>query len=379
MNRPVVSVLNLALGACLMLGACGADDDAASPEAATADEAQSLNPTARDAAVAMITADLNIPLQDLHELLSNAAGDGRIGGQELWMQGPQGTIPVDWWLWNKGYLSLVDDPVYGAHFTLSEKGSRFVNGAAPVWLTATAEGAPRMECRAAGSVTSAACTAVFAYRTVTNPGADLAQVTFPAATANLEAAFTPGEGWSVSNLVIDGDAPRDTARFVIFGDPDSAEEPRERFLESIRARLEAGRSQEPEPEPVSPSAPAPVAAPPKSLSIAPASVSAPAASAPRPAVITNPRTLREPSYDELMAVYPARALSAGIAGRAAISCIATVSGTLRDCEATSESPPGYRFGQAAVSVSRHYRLSPRTVDGTAVESRINLTINWSMD
>lgn len=362
-----------------MLGACGADDDAASPEAATADEAQSLNPTARDAAVAMITADLNIPLQDLHELLSNAAGDGRIGGQELWMQGPQGTIPVDWWLWNKGYLSLVDDPVYGAHFTLSEKGSRFVNGAAPVWLTATAEGAPRMECRAAGSVTSAACTAVFAYRTVTNPGADLAQVTFPAATANLEAAFTPGEGWSVSNLVIDGDAPRDTARFVIFGDPDSAEEPRERFLESIRARLEAGRSQEPEPEPVSPSAPAPVAAPPKSLSIAPASVSAPAASAPRPAVITNPRTLREPSYDELMAVYPARALSAGIAGRAAISCIATVSGTLRDCEATSESPPGYRFGQAAVSVSRHYRLSPRTVDGTAVESRINLTINWSMD
>jgi TonB family protein len=377
MNRRVISVLNMALGGCLMLAACGAGDDTASPEAATADEVQSLNPAARDAAVAMITADLNVPIQDLHELLSNAAGDGRIGGRELWMQGAQGTVPVDWWLWNKGYLSLVDDPVYGAHFTLSEKGSRFVNGAAPVWLAATAEGAPRMECRAAGSVTSAACTAVFAYRTVTNPGADLAQVTFPAATANLEAAFAPGEGWSVSNLVVDGDAPRDTARFVIFGDPESAREPRERFLESIRARLEAGRAQEP--EPASPVAPAPVAAPPKPQRIAPASVSGPAESAPQPAVSTTPRTLREPSYDELMAVYPARALSSRIAGRATISCIATVAGTLRDCEATSESPPGYRFGQAAVSVSRHFRLSPRTVDGAAVESRISLTINWSMD
>ncbi|MDO9078797.1 MAG: TonB family protein [Brevundimonas sp.] len=377
MNRRVISVLTMALGGCLLLGACGAGDEVAAPEAAIADEAQSLNPAARDAAVAMITADLNIPLQDLHDLLSNAAGDGRISGQELWMQGARGTVPVDWWLWNKGYLSLVDDPVYGAHFTLSEKGSRFVNGAAPVWLTATTEGAPRMECRAAGSVTSAACTAVFAYRTVANPGADLAQVTFPASTANLEAAFTPGEGWSVSNLVVDGDAPRDTARFVIFGDPDSVSEPRERFLESIRARLEAGRSQDPDPEPASPSAPAPVAAPIKPQRVAP--TAAPAASAPRPAVITNPRTLREPSYDELMAVYPARAQSADIAGRATISCVATVAGTLRDCEATSESPPGYRFGQAAVLVSRHYRLSPRTVDGAAVDSRISLTINWSMD
>lgn len=379
MNRRLVSVLSMVSGACLMLGACGAGDDKAPTEAATADDAQSLNPAARDAAIAMITADLNVPLQDLHELLSNAAGDGRIGDHELWMQGAQGTVPVDWWLWNKGYLSLVDDPIYGAHFTLSEKGSRFVNAAAPVWLTATAEGAPRMECRAAGSVTSAACTAVFAYRTVTNPGADLAQVTFPAATANLEAAFTPGEGWSVSNLVVDGEAPRDTARYVIFGDPDSGREPRERYLESIRARLEAGRAQEPEPEPAGPPQPAPGAAPPKPQRIAPVSASAPAAPAPRPAVITNPRTLRQPSDEELMAVYPARAQSAGIAGRATISCIATVAGTLRDCETTAESPPGYRFGQAAVAVSRHYRLSPRTVDGAAVESRITLTINWSMN
>lgn len=371
-------VLMAIMGLCLVLGSCGKDN--AEPAGETvADDAQSLNPGARDAAVAMITADLNEPLLDLQNLLAAAAaGDGRIGSHELWMQGARGAIPVDWWLWNKGYLSLVDDPAYGAHFTLSEKGTRFIDAGEPRWLTATAEGAPRMQCRAAGSVTSAACTAVFVYRTVTNPGADLAQVSFPAASANLEAAFTPGEGWSVSDLVVDGDAPRDTARFVIFGDPNSAKEPRERFVESIRARLEAGRSSSAASELAATAAPVPVTEPLKPARVAPAAL-APAATPPRPSVITNPRTIREPSYDELMGVYPPRALAAEIAGRASISCIATVAGTLRDCEATSESPLGYRFGQAAVAVSRNYRLSPRTVDGTAVESRINLTINWSMN
>lgn len=372
------SVLMAVIGLCLTLGACGKDDAQPAGEA-VADDAQSLNPAARDAAIAMITADLNVPLQDLHRLLATAASDGRIGSDELWMQGALGSVPVDWWLWNKGYLSLVDDPAYGAHFTLSEKGARFVGGEAPLWLTARAEGAPRMECRAAGSLTSAACTAVFAYRTVTNPGADLAQVSFPAASANLEAAFAPGEGWSVSDLVVDGDAPRDTARFVIFGSPDAAREPRERFFESIRARIEAGRSSAAAPESAGTAPPVPVAEPSKPARAAPASAPPPATTAPRPSVITNPLTVREPSYDELMGVYPPRALAAEIAGRATISCVATVAGTLRDCEATSESPPGYRFGQAAVAVSRHYRLSPRTVDGAAVESRVNLTINWRMN
>lgn len=378
MNPRRVRMLIVALGACLVLGACGKGDDAAPAEEAVADDAQSLNPAARDAAIAMITADLNTPFQDLQSLLANAASDGRIGSDELWMQGARGAVPVDWWLWNKGYLSLVDDPAYGAHFTLSEKGTRFVGGEAPLWLTPRAEGAPRMDCRAAGSLTSAACTAVFTYRTVVNPGADLAQVSFPEANANLEAAFTPGEGWTVSNLVVDGDAPSDTARFVVFGDPDSVRELRERFAESIRARLEAGRSRSAASDAAT-AAPASVAEPSKPARVAPVSTPAPAATPPRPSVITNPRTVREPSYDELMSVYPPRALAAEIAGRATISCVATVAGTLRDCAATSESPPGYRFGQAAVAVSRHYRLSPRTVDGAAVESRVNLTINWSMN
>lgn len=325
----------------------------------------------------MITSDLNMPVQDLQTLLATASSDGRIGTDELWMQGARGSVPVDWWLWNKGYLTLVDDPAYGAHFTLSEKGTRFVRGEAPLWLTARAEGAPRMECRAAGSATRAACTAVFAYQTVTNPGADLAQVSFPLASANLEAAFAPGEGWAVSDLVVDGEAPRDTARFVIFGDPESAAEPRERFFEVIRARLEASRSRPAAPEAAS--ADAPIIQPAKPNGGGPAVAPPSTAAPPRASVVTNPRTLREPSYDELMAVYPARALAAEIAGRASISCVATVAGTLRDCEATAESPPGYRFGQAAVAVSRHYRVSPRTVDGVAAESRINLTINWTLN
>lgn len=385
-RKLVLTMLGPIVGLCLGISACGdKKGDVQSTEAAVED-AQTLNAAARDEAIAMIAADLNSPLQDLQNLLVSAAADGRISSAELWMQGSGGPIPTDWWLWNKGYLRLVDDPLYGPYFTLSEKGERFAGGTAPAWLVPTASGAPRMDCRAAGSLTSASCTALITYTTAPTASADLAQVSFPAATANLEAAFTTGEGWSVSQLSVDGDAPRDTSRFVIFGDAASAAEPRQRFAESVRQRLEAGRGDAQasqistaaglQPQPASGTSGPMI----KQGSPVSNSGSLPVAPRPAPPVITNPSWSQRPDPEVLSQLYPERALANEIEGRATMVCVVTAGGTLRDCQSTFESPPGYRFGQATVSAARYYRLNPGRVDGEIVDgARVSVTINWALN
>ncbi|MNH53407.1 Gram-negative bacterial tonB protein [compost metagenome] len=367
MNRAGAAVL-LWLG--LGLAGCERSYDGTTPEDTAAADAPALNEVARDEAVAMIIADLNAPLVELQDILARAAADGRINPDELQMAGANGTTPVDWWLWNKGYLRLTDDPYYGPYLTLSDKGARFVGGAAPVWLNARAEGAPKMECQSAGALTRAVCTASVAYVVSLAPGGDLARVVIPSSSANLEAAFAPGAGWTVERLSVDGDAPRDVARTAIFGTPEMAVEPRERFFEAVRVQLENGRAKPAEPE---------RATMPEDVGVAASPAIAPVLDKPSPKrapVIVNARLLRRPSPEEMMAVYPPRALSQGLDGRATMTCTATVEGLLSDCTATSETPPGHRFGQAAVALASRYRTSPRTVDGEAVDSSVNLTLSW---
>lgn len=85
-----------------------------------------------------------------------------------------------------------------------------------------------------------------------------------------------------------------------------------------------------------------------------------------PAVIRNPSWLRKPSADQMDRVYPRRAREDGIGGSALLHCTVTVSGDLTGCSVRSESPAGAGFGDAAVKLSRHFRMNPRTVDGTPV-------------
>ena len=371
-NRARAAQLCLILGLGLGLAGCERTASSASQEEPAPADAPALNEVARDEAIAMIAADLNAPLVELQGILGRAAADGRIDPGELQIEGPNGTTPVDWWLWNKGYLRLADDPYYGPHLALSDKGARFVEAAPPIWLNAKAEGAPKMECQSAGALTRAVCTATVAYAVSLAPGGDLARVIIPSSAANLETAFAPGTGWTVERLSVDGDPPRDIARTAIFGTPEMAAAPRERFFEAVRAQLESGRAREAEAERA---AAKPVDAPPP----APLAEVSAKPSPKRAAVIVNARLLRRPTPDEMRAVYPPRALSQGVEGRATMACSATVEGTLSDCSATSETPPGYRFGQAAVAVASRYRVSPRTVDGEAVASPVDLTLTWTLN
>ncbi len=373
-KKPACAVL-LGLAASLILAGCDNEKAAekAPVEAASADE-PALDEAARNEAVAMITGDLNAPLIELHAVLTRAAQDGRIDPEELTIEGATGAIPIDWWLWNKGYLRLSQDEYYGPSLTLSDKGTRFVSGPAPVWLTAKSEGAPRMECQSAGGLTRAVCTANIAYVVSLTPGGDLSRVVVPASSANLEAAFAPGEGWSVTQLSVDGQTPREVARTAIFGTPEMAVEPRRQFFEAIRVQLEQRQAttQEPAPSKADPYVPERHTATAQN----PAPIKPAASQAP---VVVNARLLRQPTQAEMRSVHPPRALSQNIAGRATMSCTATVEGVLSDCMTQSESPPGQRFGQAAVALAPRYRVSPRTIDGQPVESSVTLNLSWTTD
>jgi protein TonB len=96
-----------------------------------------------------------------------------------------------------------------------------------------------------------------------------------------------------------------------------------------------------------------------------------------PAVITNPRWERQPSADQLMRAYPQRALEAEVGGRASLNCLVQPNGRVADCNLTSETPGGHGFGRAAQGLTRHFQISPRTVDGAAVGSRVNIAIRFN--
>src|SRR5260221_7316354 len=61
---------------------------------------------------------------------------------------------------------------------------------------------------------------------------------------------------------------------------------------------------------------------------------------------------------ELVRHFPDKARAAGIQGSAELSCGQTVHLGLRDCVLLSESPEGYDFGGAALSLSQASRQKP---------------------
>lgn len=98
-----------------------------------------------------------------------------------------------------------------------------------------------------------------------------------------------------------------------------------------------------------------------------------------PAVIRNPQWVRQPSAAQMERAYPRGAAADGLSGRAVLSCTVQASGEVASCAVTSETPQGEGFGRAALSLSRHFRLSPRTVDGQAVEgARVTIPLNFNI-
>jgi len=86
--------------------------------------------------------------------------------------------------------------------------------------------------------------------------------------------------------------------------------------------------------------------------------------------------IRAPSARDFARYYPDRALEQGRSGRVVLDCTAESSGRL-NCAVSEENSRGYRFGEAALAISRQVRLQPTQSDGRSVAGgHLTLPLNF---
>lgn len=104
------------------------------------------------------------------------------------------------------------------------------------------------------------------------------------------------------------------------------------------------------------------------------------AAPPSPGKIENPKWVQMPTAGQMERYYPRRALEREISGSATIRCRVATNGSVDACAVLSETPAGQGFGEAALKLSRFFRMSPKTVDGAPVEgAAVDIGLAFRLD
>lgn len=87
-----------------------------------------------------------------------------------------------------------------------------------------------------------------------------------------------------------------------------------------------------------------------------------------------PDWVKRPTTRDIQSVWPQRALKEGYGGKATISCIVSVQGTLRACQVVEETPKDGGFGSAALALSPQFLMKPALKNGVPVEAMARIPI-----
>ena len=84
-------------------------------------------------------------------------------------------------------------------------------------------------------------------------------------------------------------------------------------------------------------------------------------------VIANPDWSSRPNGEDVARFYPERAQRLEKTGNVTLQCQVTAKGTVTGCAVLSEDPVDFGFGDAALKLSRLFKMKPKMEDGQAVE------------
>jgi hypothetical protein len=85
---------------------------------------------------------------------------------------------------------------------------------------------------------------------------------------------------------------------------------------------------------------------------------------------------KRPTPENLVAVWPGKALAQGRDGAAKIDCLVSRDGGLYDCIVLTETPAGLGFGAAAIALTPQFLMWPAKRSGQPVLSEIVIPISW---
>jgi protein TonB len=95
-------------------------------------------------------------------------------------------------------------------------------------------------------------------------------------------------------------------------------------------------------------------------------------------VIRSPNWLKKPGASEFSRFYPESAMRREVSGQATLACTVAANGALRDCVVAGETPAEEGFGNAAIKLSKYFRMSPQTENGQPVDgASVRIPIKFS--
>jgi len=124
----------------------------------------------------------------------------------------------------------------------------------------------------------------------------------------------------------------------------------------------------------------PVPEPPQTIGPLASLTSVPDPPAARDPDIRNPTWVKRPGPSEFARFYPDRAQRMEQEGTATITCAVTAAGSLTGCRVVRETPGEFGFGAATLKLAQYFKMSPRTVDGHAVEGgQVTIPIRFNLN
>jgi TonB family protein len=92
---------------------------------------------------------------------------------------------------------------------------------------------------------------------------------------------------------------------------------------------------------------------------------------------SEPKILNAPDATDLQRVYPRDALTKNLSGETKIHCTVDKTGSLTRCSIVAETPKDLGFGSAALELSKAFKFSTKTADGSIIGHGMTIPIRFT--